>query len=97
VQGEVSYTYYTDSRVTQISYGAGTAYNADLMTVLAIDEYFSRTDSSGNVSSFLADALGSTVGLAGAGGSIATNYTYEPFGNATASGAASGNPFQFTR
>ena len=68
---------------------------ANLLTGLGVDEYFSRADSAGNVSSFLTDALGSTIGLVNSGGLIATGYSYEPFGNVTASGAASDNPFQF--
>ena len=44
--------------VQELSGGSSPGVNANLMTGLAIDEYFSRTDSSGNVSSFLADALG---------------------------------------
>jgi hypothetical protein len=48
---------------------------ANLLTGLGVDEYFTRTDSA--TSTFLADALGSTVGLVGSGGSISTNYTYQ--------------------
>jgi hypothetical protein len=56
---------------------------ANLLTGLRIDEYFTRADSGGNVSTFIADALGSTVGLVGSAGSIATSYTYQPFGATT--------------
>jgi hypothetical protein len=89
-----------DSTTTQFLYDGlnpvqgpdgGNGVVANLLTALRIDEYFSRTDSAGNVSSFLADALGSTVGLVGSGGTVATGYTYEPSGNVTASGAANGN------
>jgi RHS repeat-associated protein len=69
---------------------------ANLLTGLRIDENFTRTDSSGNVSTFVTDALGSTVGLVGSAGSIATNYTYQPFGATTAGGAANGNSYEFT-
>jgi len=68
---------------------------ANLLTGLGIDEYFTRTDSSGTMA-FLADALGSTVGLVGSGGSIATNYTYQPFAATTLGGSANGNSYQFT-
>jgi RHS repeat-associated protein len=68
---------------------------ANLLTGLSVDEYFTRTDSSGTMA-FLADALGSTVGLVGSGGSIATNYTYQPFGATTVGGSANGNSYQFT-
>ena len=67
---------------------------ANLLTGLRVDEYFARTDTA--TSTFLADALGSTVGLVGSGGSVATNYTYQPFGAATTGGAANGNSYQFT-
>ena len=69
---------------------------ANLLTGLRIDEYFARTDSSGNVSSLLADAQGSTVGLVGSGQTIATNYTYQPFGTTTVGGSANGNSYDFT-
>jgi RHS repeat-associated protein len=68
---------------------------ANLLTGLNIDEFFSRTDSSG-ARSFLTDILGSTLALTDSSGTIQTQYTYEPFGNATVSGAANGNSYQFT-
>ena len=68
---------------------------ANLLTGLDIDEYFTRTDSSGTAT-FLSDALGSTIGLTNSSGAIATSYTYDPFGNVTDSGSANANPYQFT-
>ena len=68
---------------------------ANLLTRLGVDEYFSRTDSGGAMA-FIADALGSTVGLVSPAGSIATSYTYEPFGNMAASGQSNANTYQFT-
>ena len=65
----------------ELSGGSSPSVNANLMTGLAVDEYFSRTDSSGDVSSFLANALGSTVGLVNSRDSIATSYVYAPFGS----------------
>ena len=59
------------------------------------DEVLTRTDSNG-VFTPLRDTLGSTVALADASGSIATTYTYDPFGNTTASGPPNTNPFQYT-
>ena len=44
---------------------------------------------------FLADALGSTVGLVNSAGGIDTSYTYQPFGAATVNGT-NANPYQFT-
>jgi RHS repeat-associated protein len=69
--------------------------SANLLTGLGIDEYFSRTDSSGSMS-FLSDDLGSTMQLTDAYGNPSTNYTYDPFGSVSASGASSANQYQFT-
>jgi RHS repeat-associated protein len=68
---------------------------ANLLTGLAIDEYFTRTDSVG-VRNYLTDALGSSVALADGSGAIQTEYTYEPFGSTTMSGAATTNAHAFT-
>jgi RHS repeat-associated protein len=69
---------------------------ANLLTGLGIDEYFART-AAGTTSTFIADALGSTIGLVSANnGPIATSYTYEPFGATTVSGSANGNSYEFT-
>jgi RHS repeat-associated protein len=63
---------------------------------LRVDEYFTRTASS-TTSTFLVDALGSTLGLVTANnGSIATSYTYQPFGATTTGGSANGNSYEFT-
>lgn len=67
---------------------------ANLLTGLGIDEYFTRTDSSGAMS-FLTDALGSTIALTDSSGSVNTGYTYEPFGNVAVTGS-NGSPYQFT-
>ncbi|MGB8414565.1 MAG: RHS repeat-associated core domain-containing protein [Candidatus Binatus sp.] len=72
------------------------APSANLFTGRRLDEYFTRTDSSDNVSTLLTDALGSTIGLVGSGQSIATSYTYQPFGATTVGGAANGSSYQFT-
>jgi RHS repeat-associated protein len=68
---------------------------ANLLTGLGIDEYFARTDAAG-VRVFLTDALGSTLALADASGSVQTEYSYEPFGGTTTSGSATANSFSFT-
>jgi RHS repeat-associated protein len=60
-----------------------------------LDEFFSRTDSTGTFSP-LTDALGSTVALTDTNGNLQTQYTYEPFGNTTTIGPANANPYQFT-
>jgi RHS repeat-associated protein len=73
----------------------GSTVAANVLTGLGIDEYLMRTDSTG-AGSFLHDALGSTVALTDVTGSVATTYTYEPFGATTIGGTPSGNPFGYT-
>ncbi|MGH7701926.1 MAG: RHS repeat-associated core domain-containing protein, partial [Gemmatimonadales bacterium] len=68
---------------------------ANLLTGLGLDEYLTRTDAAG-AQHFLADALGSTLALADDTGTVQTTYTYEPFGATTLTGAATGNPFEYT-
>jgi RHS repeat-associated protein len=45
---------------------------------------------------YLTDALGTTLALTDATGTLVTTYTYEPFGRTALGGAASPNSFQFT-
>jgi RHS repeat-associated protein len=78
--------------VQELSSGTPTA---NLLTGLGIDEFFTRTDAAG-VRNFLTDALGSSMALADGSGSVQTEYTYDPFGTTTASGAGTNNPFSFT-
>lgn len=52
-----------------------------------LDQVFTRTDASG-ATHFLTDALGSTIALTDSAGNQSVQYTYEPFGAATASGAS---------
>jgi YD repeat-containing protein len=73
---------------------AGPNVTANLLTG-TLDEYFTRTDSSG-ARYFLTDALGSTLALADSSGALQTNYTYEPFGSTTLSGSATTNSFAYT-
>ncbi len=77
---------------------AGATPTANLLTG-GIDEVFTRTtvapDPEGT-RHFLTDALGSTLVLADAAGALPTQYTYDPFGNTTASGVGSSNSYQYT-
>jgi RHS repeat-associated protein len=68
---------------------------ANLLTGLGIDERFTRTDSS-SAANFLTDNLGTVIALTGSTGSLATSYTYEPFGSVAAAGNESANSYQFT-
>jgi RHS repeat-associated protein len=74
---------------------AGGSPSANILPGLGIDEWLMRTDSAG-ARHFLTDALGSTVALADGSGVVQTEYTYEPFGKTTVSGASSANAMQFT-
>jgi RHS repeat-associated protein len=69
--------------------------SANLLSGLAIDETLIRTDAT-SATALLTDALGSTLALANMAGSVETQFTYEPFGATSASGAASANRMQFT-
>jgi RHS repeat-associated protein len=60
-----------------------------------IDEVFSRAEA-GGTQSFISDGLGSTLALLNSTGVAQTEYSYEPFGNTTFSGAPSSNPTQYT-
>lgn len=73
---------------------ADNSTKADLLTG-GVDEFFSRT-ANGVTSSFITDALGSTLALTDATGNLTTQYSYEAYGNTTQSGASSDNPFQYT-
>jgi RHS repeat-associated protein len=68
---------------------------ANLLTGLGFDETFARADG-GGAGSLLTDALGSTIELADASGTLQTHYTYDPFGETAISGASSANGQQFT-
>lgn len=72
----------------------GGAPSANLL-VGGVDEVFSRTDAAG-ARTLLADGLGSTLALLDSAGVAQTQYTYDPFGAVTQSGAASGNSSQYT-
>ena len=74
---------------------AGATVTANLLTGLGIDEFFTRTDGVGT-RGLLPDALGSTVALGDATGTLQTQYTYEPFGYAVTSGAASTSSYKYT-
>jgi hypothetical protein len=72
--------------------GAGTP-TANLLVGLSVDETFTRTDASGT-STLLVDALGSTLELADASGTLQTHYTFDPFGATSVSGSSSTATFR---
>ena len=73
----------------------GATVTANLLTGLGIDEFFTRTDGVG-VRSLLPGALGSTIALGDGTGVLQTQYTYEPFGFVSQSGAASTSSYKYT-
>ena len=95
IYGQV--TQYLYDAVNPIQESTGITVYANILAGLDVDEFFSRTDlSSGGTDYILGDALGSSVALAGAAGTIQTEYIYEPFGNTVAMGASNTNSFQYT-
>jgi RHS repeat-associated protein len=89
--GQVGYLYNGLNTAQELS---GTTPTANYLTG-RVDEVFTRTDGSGT-DTLLADGLNSTLAILDPAGAVKTQYTYEPFGRATASGAASGNDAQYT-
>jgi YD repeat-containing protein len=73
----------------------GATVTANLLTGLGIDEFFTRTDGLG-ARSLLPDVLGSTVALGDGTGTLQTQYTYEPFGFVSQTGATSTNSYKYT-
>lgn len=72
---------------------SGITPTANLLTG-ALDEYFTRTDSSG-ARDLLTDGLGSAAALADTTGAVPTQYTFEPFGNTSQSGTSTTNSFAY--
>lgn len=66
---------------------------ANLLTGLSVDEFYMR--SSAETQIYLVDALGSTVAMTDAAGTVQAAYSYEPFGATTVAGT-SGNRYEFT-
>ncbi len=83
--------------VNPVQETSGATILANILPGLGIDEYLTRTDViAGVASNFLTDALGSTVALADSAGTVQTEYTYEPFGVTSVTGAPNSNSFQYT-
>jgi RHS repeat-associated protein len=93
-----SLTEFLYDGVNPVQETSGAAVLANMLTGLGIDEFLSRTDVvAGTTSHVMPDALGTAIALADSAGILQTEYTYEPFGRTTATGASSSNPFQYTR
>jgi RHS repeat-associated protein len=73
----------------------GTTTVANLLTALAIDEFFTRVDGAGT-QAYFSDALGSIVAITDATASIQGTYTYEAFGATTTTGTTASNTYDYT-
>jgi RHS repeat-associated protein len=60
-----------------------------------IDMPLARVEPGGTVRYYQTDALGSVIALTDETGAVMTTYSYDAFGNVTATGEQSLNPFQF--
>lgn len=87
-------TDYLYDGVTAVQELSGTTPAANLLTG-GLDAVFTRSDSAGT-HTLLPDGLGSTLALLDQSGAVESQYTYDPFGATTASGAAGSNPSQYT-
>jgi RHS repeat-associated protein len=90
--GTTGFLYDGANPIQEIVGGSPTA---NVLGGMAMDEVYQRTDAAG-ARSLQVDGLNSTLGLLDSSGSATTQYTYEPFGGTTVSGAPSGNGFQYT-
>ncbi|MFC8076349.1 RHS repeat-associated core domain-containing protein [Streptomyces sp. NPDC057307] len=92
--GDTTQKYLTDGSNPLVEQtGSGTT--SATVATSGLDEYLTRTEN-GATQVYLTDALGTVVGLANADGTVATSYTYDPYGQPTTSGSASTNPYTFT-
>jgi RHS repeat-associated protein len=92
-----SLTEFLYDGVNPVQETAGATVLANTLPGLGLDEFLSRTDVvAATTSHFLPDALGSALALADDTGTVQTEYTYEPFGRTTATGATDTNPLQYT-
>lgn len=86
------YLYDGDNAVQE--HNAAGAVTADLLNGRGVDDVLSRTDDAATVG-YLSDLLASTVALTDDTGTVATSYTYTPFGQGTADGGSSTNSRAF--
>jgi RHS repeat-associated protein len=91
VSGQTTTLQYDGLDIVQESGAAAVNY----LRGLAIDEHLARLTAT-TAEHYLPDALGSTLSLTDATGTVTTTHTYGPFGQATTAGPASPNAFQYT-
>lgn len=75
------------------------APSANILTGAGIDERLTRTPATGTnagtASTYLTDALGSTVALVNAAGAVQTTYGYDAYGGTSVTGTANDSPYQY--
>ena len=73
--------------------------SANVLTGAGVDERLTRTPATGSnagtTSTFLTDALGSTVALVTSAGTVQTSYGYDPYGATCTTGTASDSAYQY--
>lgn len=93
-----------DGETTRFLYDGAQAVQemqgSNVITILAgqgVDERFARSDVIGRTY-FLTDGLNSAIALTDSTGAIRQQYSYDPYGNVTASDTTTGftNPYQYT-
>ena len=83
--------------INLVQESSGATVLANMLTGFGMDEFLTRTEvATGATSVFLSDALGSSLALTDATGTAQTEYTYDPFGKTTSTGASNTSPFQYT-
>jgi RHS repeat-associated protein len=87
-----SYLYDGDNPVQEI---VGGSVRANILAGPGTDDYLARIDGTGT-RTYLTDALGSTIALGDPSGTLAAQYTYDPFGATSVTGQDGGNPLRFT-
>ena len=92
INGKATNYLYDGSNVVQEL--SGGTVTANILGGLNVDERFQRSDSQGPAD-FLTDQLGGTNAVAGPSGAFIAQYTYDPYGNTTATGSST-NPYQYT-
>jgi RHS repeat-associated protein len=84
-------------RLNPVQETSGATILANVLPGLGLDEFLIRNDVvAGVTSNFLTDALGSPVVVTDNSGAVQTEYSYEPFGRPTATGASNGSSYQYT-
>ncbi|WP_205744421.1 RHS repeat-associated core domain-containing protein [Dyella sp. M7H15-1] len=94
IQGAATQFLYDGDNAVQETQGS--TINPILVGLIT-DERFARNDVTGRTY-FLTDLLNSTIALTDPSGAIKQNYSYDPYGNVTASDTTTGftNPYQYT-